>query len=80
MWYFYILFCDKKTFYCGITNNLEKRLLAHKDKQSFFTKKFSDIELVYSEKYNNKSEAARREKQIKGWNKEKKIKLIKGEL
>lgn len=66
MWFVYILLCDKKTFYVGITNNLKKRLFEHKNKKSFFTKKFSDFELAHCEKYNKKYEAARREKQIKG--------------
>lgn len=80
MWYTYILLCDKKTFYVGMTNNLESRLMQHKNKESFFTKKFSDIELVYSEQYNTKSEAAAREKQLKGWSHVKKEKLINKSL
>ena len=63
-----------------MTNNLEERLSAHRDKRSFFTKKFSDLELVYSEKFLTKREAARREKQIKGWSQKKKTLLIQGIL
>jgi putative endonuclease len=79
-WYTYLLLCDQKTFYVGITNNLESRLTAHKSKQSFFTKRFSDIKLVYCEEYTNKNEAALREKQIKGWSRTKKQMLISGEV
>jgi len=75
-WYTYLLLCDQKTFYVGITNNLKNRLIEHKTKQSFFTKKFSDIRLVYCEKYLNDHEAAIREKQIKGWSRTKKYMLI----
>ncbi len=45
---------------------MEKRLSFHKNKESFFTKKFSDLDLVHCEKYADKYKAAIREKQIKG--------------
>ena len=75
-----MLLCDQKTFYVGITNNVEGRLTSHKNKQSFFTKKFSDIELVYCEKYSSKIEATVREKQFKGWSNAKKQQLLVGGL
>ncbi len=56
------------------------RLSAHRNKKSFFTKKFSDIRLVYCEKYGSKWEAAKREKQLKGWSRAKKQMLIDGKL
>jgi len=59
MWYIYILNCDQKTFYVGITNNLDVRLFEHRNKESFFTKKFSELALVYSEQFNSKIEAAK---------------------
>jgi len=80
IWYTYILLCDQKTFYVGMTNNLKNRLTEHRVKQSFFTKKFSDIRLVYCEKYESDHEAAIREKQIKGWSRTKKQMLIDGKL
>ncbi len=76
----YILLCDQKTFYVGITDNLKRRIYEHKNKESFFTKKFIDIKLVYCEKYQNQIEAAKREKQFKGWSKAKKQMLIDGKL
>lgn len=75
-----MLLCDKKTFYVGITNKLKGRINAHKNRESFFTKKFSDIKFVYCEKYLSKHEAAKREKQLKGWSRTKKQMLIEGEL
>ena len=79
-WFVYLLFCDQKTFYVGITPDLKSRLLEHRNKQSFFTKKFSDVRIVYCEKYPNKFEAARRERQLKGWSVAKKKLLIDGKL
>ena len=80
MWYLYLLFCNEKTFYVGITDNLERRLNKHKNKESFFTKKFSDIKIVYCEKYKSKTEVAKREQQIKGWSRAKKQMLVNGKL
>jgi len=80
MCHVYILLCDKKTFYVGITNDLNSRLDEHRNKKSFFTKKFSELEIVYEEKCENKNEAAKMEKQLKGWGRIKKQKLINGLL
>lgn len=79
-WYVYLLLCDQKTFYVGITSDVKERLQGHISKQSFFTKKFSEIKLVYCEKFNDKFEAAKREKQLKGWSHTKKQMLIDGKL
>lgn len=78
-YFVYILFCDQKTFYVGLTDNLEKRIAQHKRKESFFTKKFSDIELVYSEEYPRRIQAEAREIQLKKWSIAKKKALIKGD-
>ena len=75
-----MLLCNQKTFYVGITDNVSRRFDEHRSKSSFFTKKFSDIELIYCEKYGTKHEAVAREKQIKGWSRAKKQKLINQEL
>jgi predicted GIY-YIG superfamily endonuclease len=80
MWYVYILFCDQKTYYVGTTNNLENRVKQHKNKESFYTKQFFDIQLVYSEKQPSKREAEKRELQIKKWSIAKKRALIYNDL
>lgn len=79
-WFVYMLLCDQKTYYVGITPNLRNRIQEHKNKLSFFTKKFSDLKLIYCEKYDDKFEAVKREKQLKGWSRAKKQKLINGNL
>lgn len=80
VWYTYILLCDQKTYYVGITNNLEKRISSHKAGKNIATKEFSDIELVYKEEYPNKRVAAGREKQLKGWTFAKKDALVRGNI
>jgi putative endonuclease len=67
-----------KTLYTGVTSNLIKRVYEHKQKQvKGFTKKYNIKYLVHYEETNNVMSAIRREKQIKGWLRKKKIELIK---
>ena len=66
-----------KTLYTGVTNNLARRVYEHKNKLiEGFTKKYNITRLVYFEVFNNIEDAIRREKQIKGWVRKKKIALI----
>jgi putative endonuclease len=79
-WYTYILLCDKKIYYTGLTGNLRNRLRSHITKNNLATKRFSTIKLVYSEKYATRKEAENREQQIKRWKRAKKKALITGNL
>ncbi len=79
-WYTYILLCDRKTYYVGITNDLSERLNSHKAKKNIATKEFYDLELVHSEEYVNQTLAAKREKQLKGWSWAKKNALVSGNI
>lgn len=68
---------NSKTLYTGITNDLNRRVYEHKHKLlEGFTKKYNIHKLIYFELFNNPGDAIRREKQIKGWLREKKIGLI----
>jgi putative endonuclease len=81
IWYTYILLCKDNSYYTGITNNLEKRVKLHNSKKgakSIMGK--LPVKLIYSEKYPDKSEARKREIQIKGWSRKKKQKLIVGNI
>lgn len=80
MYYVYILKCDQISFYVGLTLDLERRLSQHKHKMSFHTKRYKSIQLVYSEKISDKLSAEKREKQIKGWSRAKKVALINGNV
>jgi len=79
-WYVYMLLCNQKMFYMGMTNSILNRFFEHINKKSFFTKKFSDLKFVYAEKYLNKYQAAKRERQLKSWSNTKKQLLVKGKL
>jgi putative endonuclease len=68
---------NHKVMYIGITNNLHKRIYQHKNKLiEGFTKKYNVSKLVYYELTENVQSAIAREKQLKGWIRNKKNKLI----
>lgn len=72
-----MLECRNNALYTGMTNNLEKRLHAHKSgKGGKFTSSFGVVGMVHSEKCATKSKALKREAEIKSWPRDKKIKLI----
>ncbi|MGA9407066.1 MAG: GIY-YIG nuclease family protein [Bacteroidota bacterium] len=77
-YYFYLLASQKRgTLYAGMTNNLRKRIIQHKEKNiPGFTNQYRLSRLVYFEEYGDVRDAIAREKQIKGWVREKKIALI----
>ncbi len=75
--YTYILKCADGTFYCGWTNNLEKRLAAHNaGTASKYTSPRRPVELIYTERFATKQEAMRREYRIKQLTRQQKIDLI----
>ena len=51
--------------YVGMTNNLERRLGQHKRKESAYTKKFGNCQLIYSEETSDYREGRKREKFLK---------------
>jgi len=78
-YYIYILECNDKTLYTGITKDLKRRLDEHNlsDKGAKYTKVRRPVKLVYSEKSTNRSEASKREYAIKRFSRERKLELIK---
>ncbi len=79
--YVYILTNYTKTaLYIGVTNSLIRRIIEHKfGYGSIFTKKYKLKYLIHFEKYKYINAALRREKELKGWKREKKINLIRKE-
>ncbi len=66
-----------KVLYVGMTNNLPRRMYEHKNKMNIgFTAKYNVNQLVYFEEAENRVSALKKEKQIKGWLRIKKIELI----
>jgi putative endonuclease len=65
-WLVYLLRCRDSSLYCGITNDLPKRLKAHTaGKASRYTRSRLPVKLAYSEPQTSKSAALKREAVIK---------------
>ena len=79
MYYVYILTNkSNKVMYVGVTNDLSRRMWEHKSKIfDGFTKYYQVHKLVYFEEFFEINDAIAREKQIKGWSREKKNNLVK---
>ena len=66
MWFVYVLLCSDSSLYTGVTNNLEKRFIAHKNgKGAQYTKSHKPIKIVYSKSFEQKSDALKKEAEIK---------------
>ncbi len=80
MYTVYILRCADGTLYVGCTNNLEQRLTQHNESKrgAHYTKIRRPVKLLYAETFETLLEARRRETEIKGWRREKKLGLING--
>ena len=78
MYYVYIL--TNKTnhvLYIGMTNDIKRRIFEHKSEMiEGFSKRYHTHKLVYFEEYGSPTEAISREKQLKGYKRDKKTALI----
>jgi putative endonuclease len=79
MWYVYILKCFDKTFYTGITKDLERRAGEHNfsDIGAKYTRGRRPVRLVYSQKFKNRAKASQEECRIKKLTRNDKFGLIK---
>jgi len=76
----YIMSNQKRTtLYVGVTSNLEKRVLEHKQGEiAGFTKRYRLTDLIYFEESESITDAIAREKELKRWHSEWKWSLVKG--
>jgi putative endonuclease len=74
MWYIYVLLCADNSLYTGSSNNVDKRFEDHKKgKGSKYTRSHKPLKIVHQETLVTKSEALKREAEIKSWPRSKKI-------
>ena len=78
MYFTYILQCADKSLYVGCTNNLKRRLTQHNNSKwgAHYTKIRRPVILKYSETFPSLAKARRREAEIKGWRRDKKLALF----
>lgn len=79
MYFVYLLECSDRTYYCGYTTDLEKRVVTHNTLKTGakYTKARRPVKLVYSEEFATLSGALVRENAIKKLTRTEKIALIK---
>ena len=76
-WVYILANWDHSVLYVGVTNDLTRRLYEHKNGlHEGFTKKYRVTNLVYFEQTSDVTAAIAREKQLKGWRREKKDALV----
>ncbi len=79
MWHVYIIRCADDTLYTGVTTDVSRRVKRHNSKKaSKYTRVRTPVALIYQEPAFSKTDALRREIQIKNWSKQKKLALING--
>ncbi len=77
MYYVYLIQCEDKSIYTGITTDLERRFQEHKDKiGGHYTRAHKVEKILYTEKFQNRSEALKRESEIKRMSRNAKLTLI----
>jgi putative endonuclease len=74
----YILASRSRNIYTGVTNHIQRRMIEHREGLvPGFTSKYAIFRLVHFEAFGHIRDAIAREKEIKGWRREKKLWLIK---
>ncbi len=77
MYYVYVLLCSDNSLYTGIAKDIEQRMEVHrKGDGSKYVYSRLPFELIYSEEGGNRSEATKRELEIKSWTRDQKIKRL----
>ena len=80
-YYVYILLCSDKSYYTGVTSDLGGRLYDHQtgSDPKAYTFKRRPLTLVFNEMFYDINQAIAFEKQVKGWRREKKEAIIRGD-
>ena len=78
-YYVYIVECNDKSYYTGVTNDIDRRLWEHNndDNKLSYTYSRKPVVLKYCEHFQNINQAIAWEKQLKGWSRKKKEALFR---
>jgi putative endonuclease len=78
MWYVYMLLCEDKSLYTGSSDDPDVRFKLHiSGKGAKYTRSHKPVSIVYKEEFKTRSEALKREIEIKKWSREQKIDRLK---
>ncbi|HEK19797.1 MULTISPECIES: GIY-YIG nuclease family protein [unclassified Mucilaginibacter] len=80
LYHVYMLLCNDGSYYTGVTNNIERRLIEHEagENVNCYTFKRRPLKLVFQEAFGDINQAIAFEKQVKGWRRAKKEAIIAG--
>lgn len=77
MYYIYLLQCKDGSIYTGITNDLKRRIGRHRSGAGgYYTRAKGVDKILYTEEQLSRGAALKREAEIKGWTRQKKLNLI----
>jgi predicted GIY-YIG superfamily endonuclease len=80
-WFVYIAECADQSLYTGMTNDVNRRIEEHNSGHGGrYTGLLRPLKLLWKEEQLTQEAAAKREMQIKGWTRRKKLALISGNL
>lgn len=78
MYFVYLIKCRDKSIYTGITTDVTRRFKEHKNgKGGRYTRSKKVVKILYTERFKTRGEALKRESEIKKWDRQKKLALIK---
>jgi len=78
-WFCYMLRCSDSSLYVGMTNDVADRADKHnRGLGPEYTKKRRPVELIWSQKFSDRFAARKREVELKGWSRKKKLNLVAG--
>ena len=79
-WSVYILKCGDDTLYTGVAVDVARRLQEHRSGTGAkYTRGRAPLKVVFRQQFHSRSEALKREAEIKGWPRDQKLLLIKGD-
>ena len=80
MWYMYVAQCKDKSYYCGVTTNVARRISEHNDKKSKkgakYTRSRRPVIAIFIEEHPTKSSALKAEARFKSLTREKKTRYM----
>ena len=78
IWFCYMVRCADRSLYVGVATDVGERIKVHNwGCGAAFTAKRRPVSLVWQQRFENQRDARERERELKGWRREKKLKLVR---
>lgn len=77
VWFCYMVRCADASFYVGVATDVGERIKEHNwGVGATFTAKRRPVSLVWQQRFENQRDARERERELKGWRRAKKLRLV----